>query len=151
LRPLDLIQPYRLEMGTALHTRRGSNLYAYWGDTLTAALAQDMSEARSSTLVNLASQEYFKSIRTKRLDARLITPVFQDEGARGYAVVSFFAKRARGLMARYLIENRLSQAEALKDFSAEGYAYSADTSSDDVWVFRRSEISLLKQSAASPR
>ena len=139
LRPLDLISPYRLEMGIALANPRGKNLYEFWGDRLVDALNQALREVDAGALVNLASQEYFKSIKSPRLAVPVIEPVFEDWSAsqRKFKVVSFYAKRARGLMARYVVTQRLKSAEGLKDFSAEGYAYISEASTATRWVFRR--------------
>ena len=139
LRPLDLISPYRLEMGIALANPRGKNLYEFWGERLVDALNQALREVDAGALVNLASQEYFKSIKSPRLAVPVIEPVFEDWSAkqRKYKVVSFYAKRARGLMARYAVTQRLTRAEGLKDFAAEGYAFVAEASSATRWIFRR--------------
>jgi uncharacterized protein len=142
LRPLDLLQPYRLEMGTRFENARGKDLYAFWGERITQALnAQiDHNVARTNgarVLVNCASNEYFKSVKPKKLAAPVITPVFEDWKGGRYKVISFHAKRARGLMARYAVEHRISEPEALKGFDTEGYAFDADASNDATWVFRR--------------
>lgn len=139
LRPLDLIAAYRLEMGIALPNPRGKNLYEFWGERLVDALNAALNEAGAGALVNLASQEYFRSIKSPRLAAPVVEPVFEDWSAsqRKFKVVSFYAKRARGLMARYAVTQRLDRAEGLKDFSAEGYAYAPEASSATRWVFRR--------------
>ena len=139
LRPLDLIAPYRLEMGIALANPRGKNLYEFWGERLVDALNAALNEADAGALVNLASQEYFRSIKSPRLAVPVVEPVFEDWSAsqRKFKVVSFYAKRARGLMARYVVTQRLTRAEGLKDFAAEGYAYVPDASSAARWVFRR--------------
>ena len=138
LRPLDLIQPYRLEMGTALANPRGKNLYEFWGDTIAEALNRALAEQQTDTLINLASQEYFKSVSGK-LKARLITPVFKDEKNGQYKVISFYAKRARGLMERYAAEQQISEPEELKAFDSEGYVYNAAASNEKEWVFLRAE------------
>ena len=138
LRPLDLIQPYRLEMGTALANPRGKNLYEFWGDTIAEALNRALAEQQTDTLINLASQEYCKSVSGK-LKARLITPVFKDEKNGQYKVISFYAKRARGLMVRYAAEQQVSEPEELKAFDSEGYAYNAAASNEKEWVFLRAE------------
>lgn len=141
LRPLDLIQAYRLEMGTRLANPRGRDLYAFWKGTLTAALARDLAQGQGEpVLVNLASEEYFKAVDPAGLGARVITPVFQDWKGGDYKVISFFAKRARGLMARYGIVKRVAEPEALKGFRAEGYAFDRKASSGDRWVFRRKAV-----------
>ncbi|QDQ83466.1 peroxide stress protein YaaA [Paraburkholderia megapolitana] len=139
LRPLDLLQPYRLEMGTRLANARGKDLYAFWGARITEALnAQLKKNTRAAqVLVNCASGEYFKSVKPKLLDAPVITPVFEDWKGGRYKVISFHAKRARGLMARYAVEQRLDAPEQLKNFSSEGYAFDADASNDATYVFRR--------------
>jgi cytoplasmic iron level regulating protein YaaA (DUF328/UPF0246 family) len=137
LRPLDLMQPYRLEMGTRLATKRGKDLYAFWGDQITEALNESLTAAKAQALVNLASEEYFKSVKPAKLDRPVITPVFEEWKGGGYKIVSFFAKRARGLMARYAIEHKLSKPEQLKDFDSEGYAFDAKASNEARWIFRR--------------
>lgn len=137
LRPLDLIQPYRLEMGTRLKTPRGTNLYSFWGDRLTEALNDAGRDSRSEILVNLASSEYFKAVRPKKLEGRLITPVFKEEKDGVAKVVGFSAKRARGMMARFIVKNRLTRAKDLKAFDEGGYQYEGDLSSDDAPVFVR--------------
>lgn len=139
LRPLDLMQPYRLEMGTALSNPRGKNLYEFWGDTITELLNQTLQETGSDVLVNLASQEYFKSVNTKKLTARLVTPVFKDEKNGKYKIISFYAKRARGLMVRYAAEHNITDPEMLKRFDYEGYAFNEAASTESEWVFMREE------------
>lgn len=143
LRPLDLMQPYRLEMGSRLANARGKNLYAFWGDRLTVALNGLLNAERERgaepVLVNLASEEYFKSVKPAQLDARVVTAVFEDWKAGRYKIISFFAKRARGLMARYAILNRVETVEDLKRFDLGGYAFAGDASDDDRLVFRRCE------------
>ena len=141
LRPLDLMQPYRLEMGTAFANSRGKNLYEFWGGRITDLLNQTLAAAGSDVLVNLASQEYFKSVDTKKLNARLITPVFKDGKNGQYKVISFYAKRARGLMVRYAAEHNITEPEALQGFDYEGYAFNPAASSDKEWVFLRQEQS----------
>jgi cytoplasmic iron level regulating protein YaaA (DUF328/UPF0246 family) len=137
LRPLDLIQPYRLEMSIPLATRRGKDLYAFWGERLTDAINAAIVEERAPELVNLASQEYFKAIRVKKLVAPVIEPVFEDYGGGRYRVVSFHAKRARGLMARFAVVERVRKAAGLKNFSEAGYRFDAGASGETRWVFRR--------------
>ena len=137
LRPLDRMHPYRLEMGTRLKNPRGANLYAFWGDSITRALNAQLADTGAGALVNLASEEYFKSVKPKLLDAPVITPVFEDWKNGRYKIISFFAKRARGLMARYAAQNGVTDPEQLKDFDVDGYAYDAAASSDSSWVFRR--------------
>jgi cytoplasmic iron level regulating protein YaaA (DUF328/UPF0246 family) len=137
LRPLDLMQPYRLEMGTKLANPHGKDLYAFWQNSITEQLNQQLSELQTDIVVNLASQEYFKAVKPKLLQGRLISPVFKDFKNGQYKIISFFAKKARGLMARYIIEQRLSTAEQIKGFDLAGYQYSAEQSSADEPVFLR--------------
>ncbi|MQQ99169.1 peroxide stress protein YaaA [Glaciimonas soli] len=137
LRPLDLIQPYRLEMGTQLINAKGKNLYAFWDDAVTLALNQELESKKEKTLINLASEEYFKVVKPKLLDADVITPVFEDHKNGKYKIISFYAKRARGLMARYAALNKVTQAEQLKKFDVEGYKFVSDEASQGRWIFRR--------------
>ena len=138
LRPLDLIQAYRLEMGTRLANAKGRDLYAFWKETVTRELARELSEGGGEpVLVNLASEEYFKAVDPAGLGARVITPVFQEWKHGEYKIISFFAKRARGLMARHAVTKRLVDPEGLKRFKAEGYAFDRKASAGDRWVFRR--------------
>ena len=137
LRPLDAMHPYRLEMGTRLANPRGKDLYAFWGERVTAALNADLKEAGAPVLVNLASEEYFKSVKPKLLDAPVITPVFEDWKNGKYKIISFFAKRARGMMARHAAEQGITDVERLKGFDVDGYAYDETVSTDKSWVFRR--------------
>jgi len=139
LRPLDRMHPYRLEMGTRLKNPRGSNLYAFWGDSVTQALNAQVAQTKAGALVNLASEEYFKSVKPKLLDVPVITPVFEDWKNGKYKIISFFAKRARGLMARYAAQHGITDPEALKAFDTDGYAFDAAASSELAWVFRRKE------------
>ena len=141
LRPLDLMQPYRLEMGTAFANSRGKNLYEFWGDKITDLLNQTLKQAGSDVLINLASQEYFKSVNTKKLNARLITPIFKDEKNGKYKIISFYAKRARGLMVRYAAEHSITEPEILKNFDYEGYSFNEAASNEAEWVFMREEQS----------
>ncbi|MGJ8587353.1 MAG: peroxide stress protein YaaA [Yoonia sp.] len=137
LRPLDAIQPYRLEMGSRLKTRRGKSLYDYWGDTIADALNAQAETVGTDTLVNCASQEYFGAADRKALKLRVITPVFMEVKEDKPRIVSFFAKRARGAMARFMVENRVTEADGIKDFATGGYAYDPDLSEGDKWVFLR--------------
>ena len=137
LRPLDEIQPYRLEMGSRLKTRRGTSLYDYWGDTIAKALNERASQAGTDTLINCASQEYFGAADRKALKLRVITPQFLEVKDDRPRIVSFFAKRARGAMARFVVENRLTDADDILAFSTGGYAYDADLSMPDKPVFLR--------------
>ena len=144
LRPMDAILPYRLEMGTALSTERGKDLYQFWGEEVTRLVNRDLKAAGAGPVINLASQEYFKVIKPKLLAGRLIEPVFKDYHAPtgSYKIISFFAKKARGRMCAYIVNNRLTQAEDLKAFDADGYGYNQALSSGDKWVFtRRVEVS----------
>ncbi|ENO90308.1 peroxide stress protein YaaA [Thauera linaloolentis] len=143
LRPLDLMQPYRLEMGTRLENARGKNLYAFWGeritDELNRLLAVEEDAGRAPILFNLASDEYFKSVKPGKLKGRLVSAAFEDWKGGRYKIVSFYAKRARGLMSRYLIQNRIDDVDGVKGFCAEGYAFAAEVSEADRLVFRRRE------------
>jgi cytoplasmic iron level regulating protein YaaA (DUF328/UPF0246 family) len=137
LRPLDLMQPYRLEMGTALKNPQGKDLVAFWGTQIADYLNQRLRADASPVVINLASQEYFKAVDTKVLKARVVDCVFQEYKAGQYKIVSFFAKRARGLMARYATQHQLVQPEQLREFDLEGYAWDAKASTLDRLVFRR--------------
>ena len=137
LRPLDLMQPYRLEMGTALKHGKANNLYQFWGSQIAAHLNQQLSASQDPVIVNLASQEYFKAVDRKVLQARVIDCVFQDFKNGQYKIISFFAKRARGLMARYAIQHQVKTPEALQNFNLEAYAFEPSASNDDTLVFRR--------------
>lgn len=139
LRPLDLMQPYRLEMGTKLVNSAGKTLYDYWKDTIAPYLNERLAKDKQPVVVNLASEEYFKSVDLRALNARVVQCVFQDEKAGAYKVISFFAKRARGLMARYVIQNKINTPEKLIGFNLEGYSYCPALSTDDKLVFRRPE------------
>ena len=137
LRPLDRLQPYRLEMGTALANRRGRDLYAYWGDTIAEHLNQRIAADPTPVIVNLASHEYFHAADRKALRPRVIDCVFEDWKNGQYKIISFFAKRARGLMARHAVKKRVKTPSGLKKFDAEGYAFEAAASEPDRFVFRR--------------
>ncbi|MGB7243067.1 MAG: peroxide stress protein YaaA [Sulfitobacter sp.] len=139
LRPLDAIQPYRLEMGSRLKTRRGTSLYGYWRDQLSTALNAQAEVLGTDKLLNCASQEYFGAVAPKALKLRVITPQFLEDKDDGKPpkIVSFFAKKARGAMARYVIENRIKHVDDLKDFDAGGYTYQPQSSTDDTMVFVR--------------
>ena len=137
LRPLDLMQPYRLEMGTKLANPFGKDLYAFWGDTVTKALNDVITEQKSSAVINLASEEYFKVVKPALLHVPVITPVFQDWKNGQYKIISFYAKRARGLMARYAAVKGLVRPQALKKFDVDGYAYDEAVSTERSWLFRR--------------
>ena len=137
LRPLDWMQPYRLEMGTRLANAKGKDLYAFWGSTIASYLNERLAEDKTPVIVNLASEEYFKAVDRKVLKARVVQCVFEDWKGAGYKVISFHAKRARGLMARHAIEQQLTLPSQLETFSSEGYAYDASVSAPDRLVFRR--------------
>ncbi|MEL0551125.1 MULTISPECIES: peroxide stress protein YaaA [Enterobacteriaceae] len=139
LRPLDLMQPYRLEMGIKLENAKGKDLYQFWGDVITNTLNQALQAQGDDIVINLASDEYFRSVKTKQLQGTLIKPVFLDEKNGQFKVISFYAKKARGLMSRYIIENRLSHPEQLTRFDSEGYYYDADASGAGEMVFKRHE------------
>lgn len=139
LKPLDLIQPYRLEMGIKLSNPRGKDLYQFWGNQLTDALNSDLGNQSNPTLINLASNEYFKSIDQTLIQAPIITPVFKDWKNGKYKIISFFAKKARGWMTAHMIRERLNNPEGLKAFTTGGYAYSANDSNDGEWVFLRNQ------------
>ena len=137
LRPLDLMQPYRLEMGTALRTEKGSNLYQFWGSQISDYLNERAAAQTTPVIVNLASEEYFKVVDLTTLKARVVNCVFEDYKNGDYKIISFHAKRARGLMVRYAIENKASSVKKLEGFDTEGYAFVAGLSAPDRLVFRR--------------
>ncbi len=141
LRPLDHILPYRLEMGTKFKNQRGKNLYEFWGDKITHAIESAMADVKSQTLVNLASNEYFKAVHTAKLNARVVTPVFKDQKNGEYKIISFYAKKARGMMAAWIIRQQIEDVEALKSFDVAGYRFDPDRSKNDEWVFIRDEQS----------
>jgi hypothetical protein len=136
LKPLDLMQPYRLEMGTKFANQKGKDLYAFWGSTLRETLEAD-AEMADDILINLASNEYFKAVEAKKLKARIITPAFKDWKNGQYKMISFYAKKARGLMTRYIIDNQINEPELLKGFDYDGYRYSEEMSKADDWAFIR--------------
>lgn len=137
LKPLDLMQPYRLEMGTKFSNQRGANLYEFWGDRITQKINEEA--AAKDVVLNLASNEYFKAVKTKQLKGRVITPVFKDEKNGQYKIISFYAKKARGLMAAYVIKNRIKDVQDIKKFDVSGYKFSPEQSNEKEWVFMRSE------------
>jgi len=137
LRPLDAIEPYRLEMGSRLKTAKGASLYAYWGDKLSEALNAQAVKTRAQALVNCASQEYFGAVDLARLTPQVITPVFMERKAGQAKIISFYAKKARGAMARYIVQRRLTDPEGLKDFDSGGYTYQPDQSDAKKWLFLR--------------
>jgi len=142
LRPLDLMQPYRLEMGTALKNARGNNLYQFWGDRITELLNADLEKSKSDVVVNLASNEYFSAVNPSKLKGTLISPVFKDEKNGTFKIISFYAKKARGMMADFVIKNDLKQASDLHHFTTGGYTYDAQSSTEAKPVFLRSETSI---------
>ena len=137
LRPLDRIHPYRLEMGTALRNTAGKDLYEFWGGKVTLALNEALAGQRSKVLINLASNEYYKVVQTQNIDGRIVTINFKEWRRDAYRFVSFSAKKARGLMARYMIDHRAERADDLKAFDVEGYAFNEELSSRDEWIFTR--------------
>jgi cytoplasmic iron level regulating protein YaaA (DUF328/UPF0246 family) len=136
LKPLDLIQPYRLEMGTKFANAKGDNLYQFWGSQLREEIENI---ADGEVLINLASNEYFKALEEKKLNTRIITPIFKDWKNGQYKIISFYAKKARGLMSRYIIDHKINDPELLKNFDSEGYRYSEEMSEGDNWVFIRDQ------------
>lgn len=144
LRPLDLMQAYRLEMGTKLENLRGKNLYEFWGEEITDGLNKQLKKIKSETLINLASNEYFKSVKPKHLNAQIITPAFKEYKNGDYKMIGIYAKRARGLLSRYIIQNRISDPEDIKQFDEEGYTYNKKLSKDNSWVFTRKRNAALK-------
>ena len=139
LRPLDLMQPYRLEMGTKLKTDKGKNLYEFWGSDITEGLNKQLKKIKSDILINLASNEYFKSVKTKELNAEIITPAFKEYKNGEYKMIGIYAKKARGLLSRYIIENKLSDPEDIKSFKEDGYRFSKQLSKGNNWVFTRKQ------------
>ena len=139
LKPLDLMQPYRLEMGTRFKNKAGKDLYAFWGETLLDAINAELDAMANPVAVNLASEEYFKAAVGRKFKGRLIQPVFEDWKGGKYKIISFYAKRARGLMTRYAVLNRLTEPEGLQGFAVDGYAFVPEASDDRTWLFRRRE------------
>ena len=137
LRPLDLMQPYRLEMGLKLKTKKSENLYQFWGEKITDTLNVLLAKQDEPVLINLSSNEYFKSVQKKNLDGRLITPEFKEWKNGKYKMISFFAKKARGLMVRYAIDHNIQKAEVLQNFDYDGYHFNLELSQVDKWVFSR--------------
>lgn len=139
LRPLDLMQAYRLEMGTKFANKNGKNLYQFWDNKITTILNEDIKDSGSKELINLASNEYFKSVQLKYLDSEVITPIFKDFKNGKYKIISFYAKKARGMMAAYIIKNKIKNAEDIKSFNIDGYRFDNDMTRDNNWVFTREE------------
>jgi len=140
LRPLDLMQAYRLEMGTKFANERGANLYAFWGDKISTLIKADMPSGEAPELVNLASNEYFKAVKPKLITNKVITPVFKDFKNGQYKIISFYAKKARGLMVAYALKNKIIQAEKLKGFDSAGYHFSEELSDGKQWIFIRDNV-----------
>lgn len=138
LKPLDLIQAYRLEMGTKLKNSQGKDLYQFWGSQIRESIELELNDDK--VLINLASNEYFKAAQAKQLNARIITPIFKDFKNGQYKIISFYAKKARGLMSRYIIEHEITKPEQIKNFDIDGYCFSLDLSEGDDWVFIRGEL-----------
>ena len=139
LRPLDLMQPYRMEMGRRIDTERGSNLYQFWRDRITGGLNRQLQRLKTGWLINLASQEYYKSIDISSLDAEIITPEFRDWKSGQYKMIGVYAKKARGQLSRFAIQNRLTAPEQMKAFAVDGYQFNSELSSDNTWVFTRNQ------------
>ena len=139
LKPLDLMQAYRLEMGTKFKNEGGKDLYAFWGETLLTAINAELADMARPVVVNLASEEYFKAAVGRKIAGEVIQPVFEDWKNGKYKIISFYAKRARGLMTRYAVLNRLTQPEDLQGFDLDGYAFAPEASDKTTWVFRRRE------------
>ena len=139
LRPLDRMQPYRLEMGTKFQNARGKNLYQFWGSTITELLNKDLKASGSDLVVNLASNEYFSSVKPKELNGQLITPIFKDEKNGTYKIISFYAKKARGMMTDFIVRNQVQSIEGLKTFKTSGYRFSTKASEGNKLVFLRAE------------
>lgn len=139
LKPLDLMQPYRLEMGKKLATERGQNLYHFWDEKITESLNRDLKKNQADVLVNLASNEYFKSVKPKLLNAEIITPAFKDYKSGDYKIISFYAKKARGLLSRYIIDNKLTSVDDIKQFDWDGYSFNSKLTESNTWVFTRKQ------------
>ena len=139
LRPLDLMQPYRLEMGTKLKTDSGKNLYEFWGSDITEGLNKQLKKIKSDYLINLASNEYFKSVKAKELNAEIITPAFKEFKNGEYKMIGIYAKKARGLLSRYIIQNKLSDPEDIKLFNEDGYRFNKTLSKGNNFVFTRKQ------------
>jgi len=139
LRPLDLMQPYRLEMGTKLKTDIGKNLYEFWGSDITEGLNKQLNKIKSNYLINLASNEYFKSVKVKELNAEIITPAFKEFKNGDYKMIGIYAKKARGMLSRYIIQNKLSDPEDIKLFNEDGYRFNKTLSKGNNFVFTRKQ------------
>ena len=139
LKPLDLIQAYRLEMGTRFANQGGKNLYEFWANKITDKINDELSTHKNGCIINLASNEYFKSVKPKLLNGEIITPVFKDWKNDKYKIISFYAKKARGMMSAYIIKNRLENPAEIKQFDTAGYTYCAEESTTNNWVFLRKQ------------
>jgi len=139
LRPLDLMQPYRLEMGTKLKTDSGKNLYEFWGSDITQGLNKQLKKIKSNYLINLASNEYFKSVKVKELNAEIITPAFKEFKNGEYKMIGIYAKKARGMLSRHIIQNKLSDPEDIKSFNEDGYRFNKTLSKGNNFVFTRKQ------------
>lgn len=137
LKPMDMMMPYRLEMGTKLKNERGDHLYAFWGEIITQAINEQLKQQGDDVLINLASNEYFKSVKPKLVEGRIITPQFKERKGDAYKMIGVYAKKARGLMSRYILTNQLTNPEEIKGFNTEGYAFDELLSKGDQWVFTR--------------
>ncbi len=139
LRPLDLMQAYRLAMGTRLATDAGTNLYQFWDTRITDRLNDELAQIDGDTLVNLASNEYFKAVKLKSFKGRVVTPLFKEYHKGTLKIISFYAKKARGLMARYIIDNQINEVDQIKQFDSEGYVYDSSLSTEHEWLFTRQQ------------
>jgi cytoplasmic iron level regulating protein YaaA (DUF328/UPF0246 family) len=139
LRPMDLMQPYRLEMGTKFANQRGNDLYQFWGNIITDEINSLLSNAKSPVLLNLASNEYFKSVQQKNIAGRIVTPVFMDKKGDKYKIISFYAKKARGLMSAFIIKNKITAVDGIKKFNVDGYSFNSAMTDGDSWVFIRNQ------------
>ncbi|MBA58953.1 MAG: peroxide stress protein YaaA [Gammaproteobacteria bacterium] len=137
LKPLDLIQPYRLEMGTKLKTERGESLYEFWNNQISRAIQKELLSHKNQTIINLASNEYFKAVSDKSFGAKIINPIFKDHNKGSFKIISFYAKKARGCMASFIVRNRISTPSQIKKFSEDGYRYNESLSSETDWIFTR--------------
>ncbi|HED17346.1 MAG TPA: peroxide stress protein YaaA [Gammaproteobacteria bacterium] len=137
LRPLDLMKAYRLEMGTRLETLRGKNLYEFWGEIITTGLNQQLKKSKSDVLINLASNEYFKSVKPELLNAEIITPAFKEYKNGDYKMIGIYAKKARGMLSRFIIKNKITDSQQIREFDQEGYRFNKKLSSGNNWVFTR--------------
>lgn len=139
LRPMDLMQPYRLEMGTKFANQRGKDLYQFWGNIITDEINSLLSNAKSPVLLNLASNEYFKSVQQKNIAGRIVTPVFMDKKGDKYKIISFYAKKARGLMSAFIIKNKITAVDGIKKFNVDGYSFNSAMTDGGSWVFTRNQ------------